>query len=98
MRDMAEARIREIVAGISSAHGAHATVDYDRNYPITVNDANEADFCAAVAAEIVGPHQVDTDIAPMMAGEDFSYMLERKPGAYVFIGNGGQRQPAQPRL
>ena len=88
MRDLAEERLRGIAAGICAAHGASAEVDIDRNYPITINDAAEAAFCAEIAAEIVGSGNVDPDAAPMMAGEDFSYMLEEKPGAYVFIGNG----------
>ncbi|UIJ72379.1 M20 aminoacylase family protein [Aurantimonas sp. HBX-1] len=88
MRDLAEERLRGIAAGICAAHGAAVDIDFDRNYPITINDAAEASFCAAVAGEIVGPANVDPDIAPMMAGEDFSYMLEEKPGAYIFIGNG----------
>ena len=88
MRDLAEIRIREVAAGTAAAYGANANVDYDRNYPITVNDPEAADFCASIAGEIVGESHVDTNVAPMMAGEDFSYMLEKKPGAYVFIGNG----------
>ncbi len=88
MRDLAETRIREVAAGTAAAYGASARVDYDRNYPVTINDPAEADFCAAVAADIVGQDHVDTAVAPMMAGEDFSYMLEKKPGAYIFIGNG----------
>ncbi|TFF18065.1 amidohydrolase [Jiella endophytica] len=88
MRDLAERRIREIAAGIAAVHGLAADVDWDRNYPVTVNDAAESDFCAEVAMDIVGPGNVDANAAPLLAGEDFSYMLEAKPGAYVFIGNG----------
>ena len=88
LRDLAETRIRALCEGIASGHDAQVRIDYDRNYPITVNDADEADFCADVAADIVGEGNVDRDAAPMMAGEDFSYMLNERPGAYVFIGNG----------
>lgn len=88
LRDFAEQRIHEIAGGICAAHSATAAVAYDRNYPITVNDPAEADFCADVAREIVGADHVDAHAEPMMAGEDFSYMLEERPGAYVFIGNG----------
>ncbi|MCQ0987408.1 M20 aminoacylase family protein [Jiella marina] len=88
MRDLAERRIREISAGIAAVHDLDAVVEYDRNYPITVNDPAESDFCAEVAAEIVGAAKVDPNAPPLMAGEDFSYMLEEKPGAYVFVGNG----------
>ena len=88
LRELAEARIREIAQGIATAHGAHVRVDYDRNYPITINDPAEAEFCAGIAADIAGADAVDAAAAPLMAGEDFSYMLEKCPGAYVFIGNG----------
>ena len=87
-RDLAERRIREIAAGIAVAHDLEARIDWDRNYPVTVNDAAESDFCAEVAMEIVGSANVDPAAPPLLAGEDFSYMLEEKPGAYVFIGNG----------
>ncbi|WAP68264.1 M20 aminoacylase family protein [Jiella pelagia] len=88
MRDLAERRIREIAAGIAAAHGLEAVIDWDRNYPVTINDPAESDFCAEVAMEVVGPPNVDPAAPPLLAGEDFSYMLEEKPGAYVFIGNG----------
>ncbi|MBO0663461.1 M20 family metallopeptidase [Jiella sp. MQZ9-1] len=88
LRDLAETRMREIAAGIAAAHGLAAAVDYDRNYPITINDKVESDFCAEVAMEVVGAGNVDPDAPPLLAGEDFSYMLEEKPGAYVFLGNG----------
>ncbi|MEX6508368.1 M20 aminoacylase family protein [Jiella sp. M17.18] len=87
-RDLAERRIRAIAASIAEAHEASVEIDWDRNYPVTVNDPDESDFCAEVAREIVGPEKVDPNAPPLMAGEDFSYMLEEKPGAYVFIGNG----------
>ncbi|NDW03497.1 M20 aminoacylase family protein [Jiella pacifica] len=87
-RDLAERRIREIAAGIAAAHDLQAVIDWDRNYPVTVNDAAESDFCAEVAMDVVGPANVDPAAPPLLAGEDFSYMLEEKPGAYVFIGNG----------
>ncbi|KQT88097.1 M20 aminoacylase family protein [Aurantimonas sp. Leaf443] len=88
MRELAERRIREIAAGIGAAHGARIAVDYDRNYPVTFNHGRETDICADVAAEIVGEAAVNRAAAPLMAGEDFSYMLEAVPGAYIFVGNG----------
>lgn len=87
-QDLAERRIGAIAHGIASAHGATATVSYKRNYPVTVNDAREAAFCAAVAAEVCGKTEVDAAAPPLMAAEDFSYMLEARPGAFVFLGNG----------
>lgn len=97
MRDLAEKRIREIAAGIGAVYGASIEVDYDRNYPVTVNHADNAVFAGDIAAEIVGAERVDRDVAPMMGGEDFSYMLEKRPGAFIFIGNGdtaGLHNPA----
>jgi hippurate hydrolase len=88
VRDLLEARLRAIVAGIAAAHGAAAVLDYDRNYPVTRNHARETDFAAAVAGDIAGPARVDRDTPPIMGGEDFSYMLEARPGAFIFIGNG----------
>ena len=88
MRDMAEARIGAIARGVSDSHGATVTIDYVRNYPVTYNHAGPTDFCAAVAAEIVPLENVDTAVAPLMGAEDFSYMLEARPGAFIFIGNG----------
>jgi amidohydrolase len=97
MRDLAEKRIREIAAGIGATYGARIEVDYDRNYPVTVNHAANAIFAGDVASEIVGGDRVDREVAPMMGGEDFSYMLEKRPGAFIFIGNGdtaGLHNPA----
>ncbi len=97
MRDLAEKRIREIAAGIGATFGARIEVDYDRNYPVTVNHAANAIFAGDVASEIVGGDRVDREVAPMMGGEDFSYMLEKRPGAFIFIGNGdtaGLHNPA----
>ncbi|HEV7283631.1 MAG TPA: M20 aminoacylase family protein, partial [Kaistia sp.] len=87
MRDLAEKRIREIAAGIGATYGARIEVDYDRNYPVTVNHAANTIFAGDVASEIVGGDRVDREVAPMMGGEDFSYMLEKRPGAFIFIGN-----------
>ncbi len=97
MRDLAERRIREIVAGIAAAHGARAEIDYDRNYPVTRNHAAETAFAVKVAAEVAGAIHVDAEAPPVLGGEDFSYMLEARPGAFIFIGNGdsaGLHNPA----
>jgi hippurate hydrolase len=97
MRDLAEKRIREIAAGVAAAYGATITVDYDRNYPVTKNHTTETAFAAKVAREIVGDSRVDADAPPVMGGEDFSYMLEARPGAFIFVGNGdtaGLHNPA----
>ncbi|MBC8130815.1 MAG: amidohydrolase, partial [Rhizobiaceae bacterium] len=97
MRDMAESRIRDIARGIADAHGASSTVVYNRNYPVTHNDPEAARFCASVAGDIVPDGNVDTDVAPLMGGEDFSYMLERRPGAFIFVGNGDSAGLHHPR-
>jgi hippurate hydrolase len=87
-RDLAEARLRQIAETTAAAYGATATVTYRRNYPVTVNDPDRAAFAAHVAAGIVGADQVEADAPPLMGAEDFSFMLEARPGAMIFLGNG----------
>jgi amidohydrolase len=97
VRDLVESRMQALVSGFAAAHGATIHLHYDRNYPVTRNHERETAFAAAVAADIVGPGRVDTDVEPLMGGEDFSYMLEVRPGAMVFVGNGdsaGLHNPA----
>ncbi|QND50798.1 amidohydrolase [Phyllobacterium sp. 628] len=88
MRDFAEKRLRETAEGIATALGAVAKIDYDRNYPVTFNHDQETEFAARTAQSVAGTNAVNLEVAPMMAGEDFSYMLEARPGAFIFIGNG----------
>ncbi|MBA5778486.1 amidohydrolase [Stappia sp. F7233] len=88
LRDMAEERIRRIVELTAEAYGATATLHYSRDYPVTVNNAEKAAFAASVAASIVGEANVETNVPPTMGGEDFSFMLEARPGAFIFAGNG----------
>jgi hippurate hydrolase len=88
VRDLVERRFREIVAGIAAASGVKFTIDYRRNYPVTVNPAKQAEFAAGVARDAVGADKVKTDEPPVMGAEDFSYMLEARPGAFVWLGNG----------
>jgi hippurate hydrolase len=88
-RDLAETRFKEIIAGVASAMGGSAEVEYHRNYPPTVNTEREARFAAQVGSRIFGAENVITDADPTMGGEDFSYMLQVRPGAYVFLGQGG---------
>ncbi|MEH6691904.1 MAG: M20 aminoacylase family protein [Pseudorhizobium pelagicum] len=87
-RDFAEKRLKEVVQATALAHGATAEVNYRRGYPVTFNHDSETDFAAAVAGKVAGPKAVDMTMAPHMGAEDFSYMLERRPGAFIFIGNG----------
>jgi hippurate hydrolase len=88
-RDMAERRVREIACKVAEAFGASAEVDYRRGYPATVNSARESQFAAEVGERVFGKGNVMTDPEPTMGGEDFSYMLLERPGAYVFLGQGG---------
>ena len=88
-RTLAEKRINEIVQGVAAALGASAEIDYRRGYPATVNSAREAEFAARVGERIFGAGGVVRDPDPTMGGEDFSYMLQARPGAYVFLGQGG---------
>jgi hippurate hydrolase len=97
VRDRIETRIREIATGVAFAYGATATVDYDRNYPVTRNDPAATEFAANVAAEVVGEANVQRDTRPFLGGEDFSYMLEQRPGALVFLGNGDSAALHSPR-
>jgi amidohydrolase len=87
-RDMVERRIREIAAGLASAAGAEARVEYRRNYPATVNHPAQTDFATKVARKVAGDSQVDSNAMPVMGAEDFSFMLEARPGAFIFLGNG----------
>ena len=85
--DMIEQRMRELSEGICAAFGARCEFEFDRNYPPTINSAAEAAFAREVMAGIVGSDKVLTQ-EPTMGAEDFSYMLQAKPGAYCFIANG----------
>ncbi|WP_275784704.1 M20 aminoacylase family protein [Pararhizobium gei] len=97
VRDLAEARIRQISESLASAYGAKVRVFYGRNYPVTVNHREETGHALAAAMTIAGESQVSGDLDPMMGGEDFSYMLLSRPGAFIFMGNGdtaGLHNPA----
>ena len=97
VQDILESRLRAVVEGTALAHGAKAKLTYRRDYPITVNHPRETEFAAAVAAEVAGRDRVDTDTSPLMGGEDFSFMLLERPGAFIFCGNGdtaGLHHPA----
>ncbi len=85
MRDLAEKRIREICAGVAATFGGTARVDYHRGYPVMVNHAEQTEFAADVARAVSG----GCDDAPqVMGGEDFAYLLQERPGAYILVGNG----------
>ena len=89
VQDMVQQRLSELCSGVALGFGATATVHYERIYPATVNTEKEAAFAADVAQSLVGPDHVTRDLEPSMGAEDFSYMLQVKPGAYMRIGQGG---------
>ncbi|MCA0400170.1 MAG: M20 family metallopeptidase [Proteobacteria bacterium] len=97
VRDLAEKRLREIAEGTAKLFGAVATVKYERGYPPTVNHAKETVYAADAARSIAGESGVNDNVPPVMGAEDFSYMLEARPGAMINIGNGasaGLHNPA----
>ncbi|MEX0637706.1 MAG: M20 aminoacylase family protein [Burkholderiales bacterium] len=89
MRDLAEKRIKEIATAVAQGLGGSAEIEYLRGYPATVNTEKEARFAAQVGEKVFGAGNVITDYEPTMGGEDFAYMLQARPGAYVFLGQGG---------
>ncbi len=90
VRDLLERRVIEIAEGVARLHGAKAKVTYSRDYPVVVNHPRETEFAAGIAREIVGEARVNPAVAPVMGGEDFSFMLLQRPGAFIFMGNGEQ--------
>jgi amidohydrolase len=97
VRDTLENRLREIVENTAKAYGAKATLTYNRHYPVTSNHERQTEFAVAVAGDVVGREHVDANTPPLMGGEDFSFMLLARPGAFIFVGNGdsaGLHHPA----
>jgi hippurate hydrolase len=97
VRALLKKRIHEIVEGHALAYGVKARIDYDWGYPATINHEAETEIAAEAAREVVGPDAVDARANREMGSEDFSYMLEARPGAYLFLGTGpgaGLHHPA----
>ena len=97
VRALMKKRFHEIVAGHAAAYGVKAEVNYDWGYPATINHEDETEFAAEVAREVSGTEAVDARASREMGSEDFSYMLEARPGAYLFLGTGpgaGLHHPA----
>ncbi|WP_299280337.1 M20 aminoacylase family protein [uncultured Tateyamaria sp.] len=86
VRDMVEARVKAIAKATAEAYDCEVEVDYRLGYPVTVNDADHTEYAIAAARAVAG--DVTTDTPPIMAAEDFSFMLNARPGAYIFLGNG----------
>jgi amidohydrolase len=96
VRLLVEKRVREVVEGVARMTGAKIDLEYLRGYPVVVNHAAETDFAIKVAEEVAGNGNVQ-EMPPLMGGEDFAYMLEKRPGAFIFCGNGdsaGLHHPA----
>lgn len=88
VRDMLEKRLPVVVESTAAAYGAKARLTYKRGYPVLVNHEKQTEFAASVAGQIAGQDKVDTALPPMMGAEDFSFMLNTRPGAFIWIGNG----------
>jgi amidohydrolase len=97
VRELLEKSLHRVVEGTAAAFGAKAKLTYTRSYPVLCNHERETDFAASVASEIAGSERVNTALPPMMGAEDFSFMLNTRPGAFIWIGNGasaGLHHPA----
>lgn len=88
VQDLVERRLKEVVTGTAALHGATATITYTRDYPVSINDPQATAHAVRIASELVGRENVEGAMKPVMGGEDFSFMLQQKPGAFVFFGNG----------
>ena len=96
VRVLVEKRVREIVSGVAQMTGAKIDLEYLRGYPVVVNHAAQTDFAIKVAEDVAGSGNVQ-EMPPLMGGEDFAYMLEKRTGAFIFCGNGdsaGLHHPA----
>ena len=87
VRELVEKRVREVCEGVAKMTGAKVDLVYKRGYPVTRNHADQTDFATQVAKEVAGAQNVH-DMPPLMGAEDFAYMLEARPGAFIFCGNG----------
>jgi len=86
--DLIERRMNEIAGGVAAGFGAGVDFTFKRNYPPLVNDAGKTVFAIEAMRAVVGPDNVNANVEPTMGAEDFAFMLQAKPGCYVFIGNG----------
>jgi hippurate hydrolase len=96
VRVLVEKRVREIISGVAQITGAKIDLSYERGYPVTVNHAAQTDVARKVALEVAGDGNIE-EMPPLMGAEDFSYMLQARPGAFIFCGNGnsaGLHHPA----
>ena len=96
VRDLLQKRVREVVEGTARAYGAKAELTYTTGYPVLVNEERKTAFAASVAREVAGKDKVNTECAPLMGAEDFAFMLQERPGAFIYIGNGNSAQLHNP--
>jgi amidohydrolase len=97
VRELLERRLPTLVENTAAAYGAKARLSYRRGYPVLVNHEQQTEFAATVAQQVAGEDKVDTSLPPMMGAEDFSFMLNARPGAFIWVGNGasaGLHHPA----
>jgi amidohydrolase len=97
VRQTLQNRINEVIEGTARLYGAKAKITYTNGYPVVVNHERQTAFAAGIAREIVGNDKVETDAPPVMGAEDFAFMLQERPGAFIFVGNGdsaGLHHPA----
>ena len=97
VQDLVEKRMREVIEAVAKVHDAKVNFSYRRGYPVLKNHPAQTDFASSVAADIAGKDKVNIDLAPVMGAEDFSFMLNARPGAFIFVGNGdsaGLHHPA----
>ncbi|OWQ83547.1 amidohydrolase [Roseateles aquatilis] len=97
VQQLLEERMTRLVESVALGFGASAKVDYQRLYPATINSAPQADFAVRVAQWLVGAENVDDKLPPSMGSEDFAFMLQARPGAYLRLGQGGPCGLHQPR-
>jgi amidohydrolase len=88
VRELLQTRVREVVEGTARLYGAKAELTYRTGYPVLVNDEGRTAFAASIADEIAGKDKVNRDFPPLMGAEDFAYMLQERPGAFIYVGNG----------
>lgn len=88
VRELLARRIADVIEGTARLHGAKVNFNWRPGYPVLSNHERETSFAVAVAGEVAGAGRIETNMAPIMGGEDFSYMLQQRPGAFIFVGNG----------
>jgi hippurate hydrolase len=97
VRDLLEKRVVEVAQTTAELFGAKAKAVYKRDYPVTRNHERQTAFAASIARDVAGAANVDAAMLPVMGGEDFSFMLEARPGAFIFVGNGDTAGLHHPR-